>query len=108
MDGKQSHTLTPWQVDSVPDANGFSTLRRADDSEHGDTDSEPIATVYKEDDAEQIVRCVNSHEALVAALREAHQFIEVLSELYRNGQSYVATIANHTRALLAEVEPDKE
>jgi len=36
-----------WQADECPDANGFTTIRRWDGSPTGDTDRQPIATVYE-------------------------------------------------------------
>lgn len=66
-----SHTPTPWTCDDCLDAHDFSSIRRADGSKHGDTSENIIATIYEQDDAAIIVRAVNAHEALVAALEVA-------------------------------------
>lgn len=42
-------------VDECPDANGHWTIRYADGSANGDTEREPIATVYNREDAENLV-----------------------------------------------------
>lgn len=55
-----------WTIDACLDANGFSTLRVSDGSEHGDTDRQPIATVYDEENAARIVAAVNLHVPNVA------------------------------------------
>ena len=47
--------MRKWIVDSCPNADGFSTIRIDDGSEHGNTDEEPIAVVYDVNDAETIV-----------------------------------------------------
>ncbi len=49
-----------WVVDDCPDANGFSTIRIADGTVHGNTEEEPIATVYDEEMAQYIVAHHNS------------------------------------------------
>lgn len=35
-----------WKVDECADANGFATIRPDDGSANGDTDAQPLATVY--------------------------------------------------------------
>jgi hypothetical protein len=57
-------------ADACLDADGFVTIRHADGTPNGDTDAQPVATVYDEDQANRIVRAVNSHEALVDVLVE--------------------------------------
>ncbi len=37
---------TAWTPDACLDAHGFTTIRAADGTEHGDTDAPTIATVY--------------------------------------------------------------
>ena len=66
--------MNKWIVDNAEDANGFYTLRLADGSEHGNTDEQPIATVYESHHAKQIVREHNAHEALVAAVMKCEVF----------------------------------
>ncbi len=65
------HTPTPWVVDAVSDANGYRTIRTDDGSIHGDTDVQPIATVYRNMvrlNAEFIVTACNAHDDLVETL----------------------------------------
>lgn len=60
---------TSWQADDCPDAHGFTTIRRAlAGSPHGDTESQPIATVYDDRDVPLIV--------------EAHAMLEALRGIY--------------------------
>ena len=68
---KAPQTPGPWQVDGCPDAHGFWTIRPADGSEHGDTDAQPIATVYRERDADMIAAAPELYEVLRALLAEA-------------------------------------
>lgn len=49
----------PWVVDSCRDNRGYSTIRVADGSPHGDTTVEPLATVYDVTIAAQIVALHN-------------------------------------------------
>lgn len=44
-----------WIVDECPDADGNFTIRIADGSPNGNTDEQPIATVYLLEIAETIV-----------------------------------------------------
>jgi hypothetical protein len=44
-----------WVVDESRDADGFFTIRIADGTKNGDTDSQPIATVYNKQAAKAIV-----------------------------------------------------
>ena len=59
------HSPTPWVVDEFDDDNGFQTIRIADGSPNGDTESQPVATAYGDANAEHIVRCVNLHDELI-------------------------------------------
>lgn len=54
MSNKQKHTAGEWIVDPIADAHGYNTVRIADGSINGNTDEEPIATVYKDEDAKLI------------------------------------------------------
>lgn len=62
------HTPLPWQIDECLDADDNATIRRSDGTSNGNTEEQPIATVFLYPDAELIVRAVNNHEALVKAL----------------------------------------
>ena len=48
-----------WIVDNCPDANGNWTIRLDNGTENGDTESEPVATVYGLALAEHIVTMHN-------------------------------------------------
>lgn len=52
--------VKPWIVDPCPDAYGNWTIRLDDGSENGDTDSNPVATVYSENVADSIVLSHNA------------------------------------------------
>lgn len=47
--------MKKWIVDVVPDANNAFTIREDDGSPHGNTHKQPIATVYRKEDAEEMV-----------------------------------------------------
>lgn len=47
-------------VDPIPDANDFFTLRPSDGSPHGDTDAQPIATVFDDSNAQIIAAAVTA------------------------------------------------
>ncbi len=59
------HTKGKWQADTCLDANGFHTIRLEDGTPHGNTDEQPVATVYTEANARRICQCANSHDDLV-------------------------------------------
>lgn len=44
-----------WVVDDCPDANGHWTIRPADGTVCGDTNRQPVATVYSREAADHIV-----------------------------------------------------
>ena len=48
------------KLDPCPDANGNATIRWDDGSENGNTEKQPIATVYDWDDAQGIVDAWNA------------------------------------------------
>lgn len=74
------HTSTPWIDDECISMGGFVTIRRADGSPNGDTEEQPIATVYGQEDAAFIVRACNSFEALVEALRDIEKDIKAITD----------------------------
>tara|TARA_R110000868_G_scaffold151523_2_gene376051 strand:+ start:499 stop:807 length:309 start_codon:yes stop_codon:yes gene_type:complete len=69
-----THTKTPWQVAAQGKIEGlnFAGCRVKSIVQHSDSAAGSITTtvaeIIGEDDAAHIVRCVNSHDALVAAL----------------------------------------
>ena len=58
------HTPGPWQEDDCRDAYGGTTIRLRDDTPHGNTNAEPIATVYRDEDATLIASTPDLLEAL--------------------------------------------
>ena len=69
-----------WKIDECPDANGNWTLREADGTEHGDTET-CIATVYGG---------VMEQELIEAAPRLAEQ-VKLLREALEEGKQLLAT-----------------
>lgn len=53
-----------WTVDECPDAYGHWTIRIADGTPNGNTDEQPIATVYNLENAKQIVQEHNNLYAI--------------------------------------------
>jgi hypothetical protein len=51
-----------WVVDDAKDAAGRFTIRLADGTIHGNTEMQPIATVFQEQHADEIVRAHNSQQ----------------------------------------------
>lgn len=73
------------KVDPCPAANGESTIRWDDGSENGNTERQPVATVYNEDDAQGIVDAWNAcqlnkiNPAAYAAFRkDVDSFLQIL------------------------------
>lgn len=62
-----------WTIDECPDANGNTTIRTYDGTPNGDTEAEPIATVYGE---HAVLVCCAPRllEALEAILSLAEQY----------------------------------
>lgn len=52
-------TYSDWIVDNCPDAQGFWTIRLDDATLNGNTDSQPVATVFDRNIAELIVETHN-------------------------------------------------
>ena len=69
-----------WKIDECPDANGNWTLREADGTEHGDTET-CIATVYGG---------VMEQELIEAAPRLAER-VKLLREALEEGKQLLAT-----------------
>lgn len=55
-----SRVYTKVKVDECPDANGHWTIRFDDGTPNGDTDQQPIATVYSKANADTIAAAINS------------------------------------------------
>ena len=66
-----SHRGGVWTVDECPDANGHWTIRLADGSPNGNTEAEPIATVFDRQEADFIVLWHNKAIFSDAMLLEA-------------------------------------
>ena len=77
---KKETGMIPWTVDPVPDANGFATIRPADGTETGDVAAQPIAVVYRAEDAERIMSALRKAaalEVLLAALEKERPAREI-------------------------------
>lgn len=61
-----SHLYKSWQEDDCPDAHGHTTIRIADGTPNGNTEEQPIATVYDDGSA----RLIAAAPDLLASLRE--------------------------------------
>jgi hypothetical protein len=72
-------TRHTWIMDPCEDAWGYFTVRMADGSPCGDTEDEPIATVYHEDNAELIAAAPDLLEALekIAAKAATPWIVEI-------------------------------
>lgn len=66
----------PITVDKCPDANGHLTLRFADGTANGNTEAQPIATVYEQADADFIAQAWNAHDELLRACQRVLRAIE--------------------------------
>jgi hypothetical protein len=78
-----THTPTPWRV--VPTTvKGAGTKRRDIVTDSGEFSPAFVAGDVDEHDAELIVRAVNSHAALVEALRDMLNDAETMNAPYRN------------------------
>src|SRR5208282_3626924 len=104
MTTKQAHTPTPWQVNLTSPNAGTFKLTDADGefisylarSRYHDDREDPEA----EADAAHIVHCVNTHDALVAALRSLH-------DAWGADSKTVSKALVEARAALAAAEGDK-
>lgn len=97
------HTPGPWQCDDCLSANGFTTINRADDTPHGNTDEQPVATVYADADACLIAAAPD----LLAALRDIVDLQGKTANGLPLSENEVRdwAVANHTaRAAIAKAE----
>lgn len=63
------HTPTPWAVDFRTDRDIVQLPRGGDPENANDLNNDSLAIAHTDADAAFIVRAVNAHDALVAALR---------------------------------------
>lgn len=81
---KGKHTPGRLQIDDCPDADGFTTIRpELPGSPHGDTDAQPIATVYEIEDANgsRLVACWNACEGMPDPATDVPTLVEALRNL---------------------------
>ncbi len=93
MKTENQFTPGPWQVDDCRDAHGFTTIRRADRTPHGNLKEQPISTVFEDGDASLI----SAAPDLLAALEDCLQSLERLPD--RDG-AYRVTCISQARAAL--------
>lgn len=70
MKTENQFTPGPWQVDDCRDAHGFTTIRRADRTPHGNLKEQPISTVFEDGDASLISAAPDLLAALENLLSE--------------------------------------
>jgi hypothetical protein len=99
-------TPGPWVIDACEDACGNLTVRRADGTEHGNTEQEPISTVYSPHDASLIAAAPD----LLEALREINaEVTEDNAGLTRyEYEQIVLTICDIARTAIAKAEGKKD
>ena len=92
-----AHTPTPWFVGAQNDAlyviSGRAPSLNNDDPWH-DAPREPVAMVYGDKDAAHIVRCVNAHDELVAALKEIAGKGDSVNQFARIARAALAKVAS--------------
>ena len=95
-------SLPPLVVDPCPDALGFSTIRVADGSKHGDTEQDPVATVYLDEFADVIAEA----PAMLTALRDVlHETTTDVDGLSRDeALTCIASVAGIVRATISRIE----
>jgi hypothetical protein len=87
---------TKWTVDVAPDAAGFRTIRPADGTCYGDTDQQPIATVYTEQHAPLIAAAPDLLAALDACVEGMRDTFERMG-----GTGYQKAVAASEQARAA-------
>jgi hypothetical protein len=95
------HTPTPWRFEVVGSAGDYSNP--VDVCEIA-TEYKRIAEYVNESDAAHIVRCVNAHDELVAALTKIAQWDHPSHPVFENTPVSVDALANIARAALAKVQ----
>lgn len=93
------HIPMQWTADECTDANDFVTIRPADGSPNGDTDADPIATVYDEEHA----GLVAAAPALLAMLKRVLNARPLPDDLRRISDATIAAY-DAAEALIATVE----
>lgn len=95
------HTPGSWTVDECPDASGFHTVRSADGTPNGNTEAEPIATVYEESDAALIAAAPD----LLALVRKLCDVAEETTKdiIAFDGAHSLDSAIDAARALLARL-----
>lgn len=100
MTRAQAPASGAWTVDECPDAQGHWTIRVADGSANGDTDAEPIATVYAEASAARIVACVNACQGIADPAHE----LEVLRSQAYNAARQRDDLVEERRIMMLQAE----
>jgi len=74
---KKQATIQPWTVDECPDALEYYTIRRHDGTPNGNTREYPVATVFRETDAQLIAHCVNNFDQALSVLKKCRTCLEM-------------------------------
>ncbi len=93
--------LPRWQVDEALDANGHSTIRPYDGTPTGDIDSQPIATVYKREDAFAIVQ---ANKIIPVPIGPARRFV---LDLNSDARITIITDGNGQATIASNLKDDK-
>ena len=81
------------QADECLNPNGFTTIRPYDGSPNGDTDKQPIATVYDPGHAQAIVRACNNAQRLADALKDCIAALDLAHDWPSEAQQEAAKSA---------------
>lgn len=99
-----------WVVDFCPDADGHSTIRVANGEPNGNTDVEPIATVYEGKDATLIAvapELANILTRLTEKVERANSIQHGGGKVLAEDWSELYQLTNEARAILVRTEGDK-
>jgi hypothetical protein len=97
----QENIEMAYTIDECRDAQGFVTIRRFDGSPNGDTEAQPIATVYVESAAPLFAASPD----MLAALESAHYLLSELRAHELDDPDSVATMAA-IEAAIRKARPD--
>lgn len=100
---KPTTSLPAIVADAAPDARGFITLRIADGTEHGDTNTCCVATVYSDHAAAYLVHTANAYQNLVSALETVLKTCSAKNESDTDFAAVKRLTASEIGALLTEV-----
>lgn len=98
-------TPGPYTTDECPEANGFTTIRRANGECNGDTEAQPIATVYREKDARLLAASWEMREALEKAMLVINDFMPNIGRCALQRYDLLNEICIEGPRVLTKVQP---